>query len=194
VARVCDGSGDDCILHLRFLSFYGSQQRALAAACEAGQRLRIFGEIRHGFLGLEMVHPRYRIVTADEALPQALTPVYPTTAGVGQGTPAPLITRAVANADLAELLDADWCGSHSLPPFAERRFPAACAAARQCLRPRSRIAQCHPAWRRIKFDELLAQQISLRRAYLARRCQGAPVLAASGALGASGSKRRCRSP
>jgi ATP-dependent DNA helicase RecG len=181
VARVCDGSGDDCILHLRFLSFYGSQQRALAAACEAGQRLRIFGEIRHGFLGLEMVHPRYRIVTADEALPQALTPVYPTTAGVGQGTLRRLITRAVANADLAELLDADWCGSHSLPPFASavsllHAPPLAVPAA--ALENR-----CHPAWRRIKFDELLAQQISLRRAYLARRCQGAPVLAASGALG-----------
>jgi ATP-dependent DNA helicase RecG len=180
VLRVSDGGGDDCILHLRFLSFYGSQQRALAAACEAGQRLRLFGEIRQGFLGLEMVHPRYRIVAADEALPQALTPVYPTTAGVGQGTLRRLITRAVGKADLAELLDADWCGRHSLPPFASAISllhappPAVSAAALE--------SRCHPAWRRIKFDELLAQQISLRRAYLARRCQGAPVLAASAAL------------
>ena len=30
----------------------------------------------------------------------------------------------------------------------------------------------HPAWRRVKFDEVLAQQLSLRRAYLARREQG----------------------
>jgi ATP-dependent DNA helicase RecG len=44
-------------------------------------------------------------------------------------------------------------------------------------------ARNHPAWRRVKFDEVLAQQLSLRRAYLARREQGAPVLAAQDDLG-----------
>ncbi|HOI52499.1 MAG TPA: ATP-dependent DNA helicase RecG, partial [Azonexus sp.] len=45
-------------------------------------------------------------------------------------------------------------------------------------------ARNHPAWRRVKFDEVLAQQLSLRRAYLARREQGAPVLVAQDDLGA----------
>ena len=81
VARVSDANGDDSILFLRFLNFYGSQTKALAAARDRGLRLRIFGEIRSGFLGPEMVHPRYRVLADDEALPQSLTPVYPTTAG-----------------------------------------------------------------------------------------------------------------
>jgi len=38
------------------------------------------------------------------------------------------------------------------------------------------------SWRRIRFDELLAEQISLRRAYIARRARGAPALPGSGKL------------
>ncbi|MGN6390066.1 MAG: ATP-dependent DNA helicase RecG, partial [Burkholderiaceae bacterium] len=40
----------------------------------------------------------------------------------------------------------------------------------------------HPAWNRMKFDELLAQQLSLKRAQAARRAKGAPALATVGAL------------
>jgi ATP-dependent DNA helicase RecG len=39
-----------------------------------------------------------------------------------------------------------------------------------------------PYWQRIAFDELLAQQLSLRQAYAARRARGAPVLAGDGTL------------
>jgi ATP-dependent DNA helicase RecG len=185
VARVSDASGERSILDLRFLSFYGSQQRALEVARDQGRRLRIFGEIRRGLHGREMVHPRYRILAEAEAeaeaLPQSLTPVYPTTAGLTQSALRKLIGGALRDADLAEVLDAAWCERHLLPPLATSvallhgpppELPAA------ALQTRS-----HPAWRRIKFDELLAQQLSLRRAYLARRTRGAPVLLAAGELG-----------
>jgi ATP-dependent DNA helicase RecG len=46
------------LLYLRFLNFYGSQLKQMAI----GKRLRLFGEVRQGFFGAEMVHPRYRIV------------------------------------------------------------------------------------------------------------------------------------
>ena len=109
VATVADASGE---LTLRFLNFYGSQTKQLEKARDDGRRLRIFGEIRHGFLGAEMVHPRYRVVAENEALPQSLTPVYPTTAGVSQNALRKLIPPALAQADLSELLDADWCRRH----------------------------------------------------------------------------------
>ena len=48
--------------------------------------------------------------------------------------------------------------------------------------PEALAARRHPAWQRIKFDELLAQQISLRKAYAARRQRNAPRLAPSGEL------------
>jgi ATP-dependent DNA helicase RecG len=177
VARVADASGE---LVLRFLNFYGSQTKQLERARDEGRRLRLFGEIRHGFLGAEMVHPRYRLVAEGEALPQSLTPVYPTTAGVSQNALRKLILPALLDADLSELLDPHWCREHELPAFE--------AAVRLLHAPPPGVPEAalqqrtHPAWRRIKFDEVLAQQLSLRRAYLARRQKGAPRLQGPGLL------------
>lgn len=178
VARVTDGTGE---LVLRFLNFYGSQLKQLEQARDDGKLLRIFGELRRGFLGDEMVHPRYRVVSAETPLPTSLTPVYPTTAGVSQAALRKLIAAALATAGLDDSLDAAWCRRHDLMPFA--------AAVRLLHAPPPDVAEfalqnrSHPAWRRVKFDEVLAQQLSLRRAYLARRQKGAPVLKAHGSLG-----------
>ena len=188
VARVSDAGGEGSTLFLRFLSFYGSQKSGLEAARDAGRRLRIFGEIRDGFLGREMVHPRYRFLSDDEnegnndvdALPPSLTPVYPSTAGLAQGTLRRLIARALRAADLAELLADGWREQHALPSL-----PAAVAFLHSpppAVEESALQARAHPAWRRIKFDELLAQQLALRRLSLARRRQGAPVLAVAGEL------------
>ncbi|MBX3679281.1 ATP-dependent DNA helicase RecG [Cognatazoarcus halotolerans] len=173
VARVEDASGG---LVLRFLNFYPSLQKQLVP----GAWLRIFGEVRDGFFGAEMIHPRLRVVSEDEPLPDSLTPIYPTTAGLAQSALRKLIDRQLRVDRVAEPLppmllerlglmgfDAALRTLHHPPPDAD---PAA-------LEDRS-----HPAWQRIKFDEVLAQQISLRRAYAARRQRNAPQLVATGAL------------
>ncbi len=173
VARVRDASGT---LVARWLHFYPSQQKQLAV----GRRVRLFGEVRGGFFGDEMVHPRVHPVAEGEGLPEALTPVYPTTAGVGQATLRKLIDRALASEPLDDGLPEALRRRLDLPAFADAlrllhhpppEVPASVLEDRQ-----------HPAWRRIKFEELLAQQISLRRAYLARRAKSAPRLAGGGRL------------
>ena len=79
LCRIADGSG---FLTLRFFHFSTSQQQGLAR----GHRIRCFGEVRRGPLGLEMVHPEYRrVFDTDAALEESLTPVYPATEGVSQG-------------------------------------------------------------------------------------------------------------
>ena len=176
VVRVGDGSGT---LVARWLNFYPSQQKQLAT----GRRVRLFGEVRGGFFGDEMVHPRVRSVEAGEALPDALTPVYPTTAGVGQATLRKLIDRALQTEALDELLPQDWLHRLDLPGFAESlralHHPAPDAD------PHALESREHPAWRRMKFEELLVQQLSLRRAYLARRARAAVALPARGQLTAA---------
>ena len=177
VARVSDTSGE---LFLRFLNFYGSQIKQLETARDEGRKLRLFGEVRDGFFGLEIVHPRYRVIAENEALPQSLTPVYPTTAGVSQRLLRKLIAPALAGENLVELLDPRWCQKNALPAFAEALHllhappPGTPEAPLQ--------ERTHPAWCRIKFDEVLAQQLSLRRAYVARRKKGAPQLTVAGQL------------
>ena len=171
VVRAADASGE---ITLRFLNFYGSQLKQFESLLDGGKCLRLFGETRSGFFGVEMVHPRYRVVGADEPLPLALTPVYPTTAGVSQSALRRLIAAALNAVDLDDpvdlaplLLSQAVSTLHTPPPGVN--------GAQLALEQR-------PAWRRIKFDELLAQQISLRRAYLTRREQGAPPLKATGAV------------
>ena len=78
LVKLRDDAGDELVL--RFLNFYGSQVKQMAI----GARLRVRGDVRGGFFGMEMVHPAVRVVDEDTPLPQALTPVYPSTAGVTQ--------------------------------------------------------------------------------------------------------------
>jgi ATP-dependent DNA helicase RecG len=142
--------------------------------------VRLFGEVRPGFFGGEMVHPRYRVVHGPEPLPTSLTPVYPTTAGVSQQVLRQLIDGALARADLSETLPEALRAQQGLEPFA--------AAVLTLHRPPPELdaealaTRTHPAWRRMQFDELLGQQLSMRLHYRARRRQRAPVLAAVGGL------------
>ena len=73
---VVDDGSDICTL--RFFSFYPSQQKALAV----GARLRLRGEVKGGFMGRTMMHPSFHMAGGE--LPNALTPVYPTSAGLPQ--------------------------------------------------------------------------------------------------------------
>ncbi|MBR4877059.1 MAG: ATP-dependent DNA helicase RecG, partial [Rhodocyclaceae bacterium] len=89
IAQLRDDTGT---LHARWLNFYPSLPPRLAP----GARFRFFGEIRAGFSGIEMVHPRLSTVRAEEApLPACLTPVYPTTAGLAQSALRKLILAAL---------------------------------------------------------------------------------------------------
>jgi len=175
IVRAADDSGE---ITLRFFSYYPSQQAALAV----GSRIRAFGEVRGGFFGLEMVHPRFHKIADDTPLPTEMTPVYPSTAGVANSALLKLVSKALSVLDLAD----------TLPPAIRQRLklPGLARSLQFLHRPPpgtdldSLHARHHPAWRRVKFDEVLAQQLSLRRAYLARREQGAPVLVAQDDLGA----------
>ena len=173
VVRVRDESSS---LTLRFLNFYPSQQKAL----QPGARLRVFGALRNGILGDEIIHPRFHVLGQHAPLPDRLTPVYPTTAGLGQGTLRRLIDRALARVDIVDTLPDALREKLHLPDF-----PSAIrllhAPPPECVQSQLE-SRDHPAWRRVQFDELLAQQLSLRQAYAARRARGAPVLAASGLL------------
>jgi ATP-dependent DNA helicase RecG len=156
---------------MRFFNFYPSQKNALAP----GAKVRVMGEIRQGFFGAEMVHPRFRVVRTESPLPQALTPVYPTTAGLGQEVLRKLAARALAQADLVDALPQAMIKKLKLLPLDEAirvlHNPAPDVDAQALL------DGTHAAWRRVKFDELLAQQLSMRLHYERRnRVRAHPLL------------------
>ena len=167
VVRAADASGE---VMLRFVHFYPSQQKQMAA----GARLRIFGELRDGFFGAEMIHPRIRPVAAGEPLPESLTPIYPTTAGLAQSALRKIIAGALRHNGMRDELPEALRRNLNLPALPD----ALCMlhAPPPSLSILDIEDRGHPAWQRIKLDELLAQQISLRRAYAARRAKNAASL------------------
>lgn len=163
-------------LTLRFLNFYGSQAVQMAE----GKRLRIRGEIRHGFFGCEMVHPVVKTVQEGDVLPQALTPVYPAGEGLSQTLLRKAITSALTRFDFSDTLPDALRNTLQLIPFEQairllHNPPPDCDEY-------ALMERTHPAWTRVKFDELLAQQLSMKRAQVARRQQGAPSLSMEGSL------------
>ena len=168
VVTIADDSGD---LVMRFLHFYSSQQKTLAA----GKRVRVRGEARGGFFGLEMVHPAFKVVTADTPLPTALTPVYPSTVQLSQAFLRKAVAAGRKRANLDEHLPAGIVppGLPTLREAIARLHEPAPGLDAAALEDRS-----HPAWQRLKFDELLAQQLSQLLAKRERERQRAPPLVA----------------
>jgi ATP-dependent DNA helicase RecG len=168
LVRVDDGSGE---LLLRLLHFYPSTQKTLAP----GTLVRVKGELRAGFFGREMVHPEFRAVQPETPLPAGLTPVYPSSAQLPQAYLRKCVAAALARAPLHELLP-------------EGTVPAGLPALREAVQflhnppPGTSLEALeqrqHPAWQRLKLDELLAQQLAQAQARAERARLRAPVLAA----------------
>ena len=169
IVRIHDGTDD---LVLRFLHFYASTQKLLAV----GQRVRVRGEARGGLFGLEMVHPNVKRVDADTPLPSALTPVYPSSAQLPQAYLRKAVTSALVRADLSELLPAGVApvGLMALREALNFLHHPDAQTRLETLEDRN-----HPAWQRLKFDELLAQQLSQLQAKRERARQHAPAFGLS---------------
>ncbi|WP_286296432.1 ATP-dependent DNA helicase RecG [Polynucleobacter sp. TUM22923] len=163
-------------LGLRFLNFYPSQQKQMAV----GSHIRVRGEVRDGFLGAEMVHPIVRAVTADAPLSACLTPVYPASAGLSQTIIRKAVLKALQDPSLKESLAEFLPASLTSEILPTRDWPPLQEAITYLHQPpadantQSLLERTHPAWRRVQFEELLAQQISLKRAHAIRRERRAP--------------------
>ncbi|MBT9491963.1 MAG: ATP-dependent DNA helicase RecG [Paucibacter sp.] len=170
LVRMTDESGAELLL--RFIHFYPSHQKTMAI----GARIRVRGELRHGFFGREMVHPTFKAVAEGAALATALTPVYPASNGLPQTYLRRAVASGLSRADLNELLPAGV-------------VPPTLPALRDALNflhhppPQARLMtledHSHPAWQRLKFEELLAQQISQMQAQRERALLKAPALQAN---------------
>lgn len=152
-----DASGHS--IGLRFFHFHPSQARQF----KRGEFVRAFGELRNGMNGLEMVHPQYQIFAQTApALDDTLTPVYPTTEGLGQASLVKLIKQAITllkQYPLAEGLDLDWLKTQQLPPINQALLTL------HQPQPDDDLAQIkqfeHPAQQRLIVEELITQQVSL---------------------------------
>ncbi|HYD77382.1 ATP-dependent DNA helicase RecG [Ramlibacter sp.] len=173
VVTIDDGTGA-CVL--RFFSFYPSQQKALAV----GNRILARGELKDSLYGRQMVHPVCK--PAGGTLPQALTPVYPTVAALPQAYLRKAVLSGLARADLSETIPEPLSPQLGLQPAWTLR------EALEFLHhpgPDTSLAtledHSHPAWQRLKAEELLAQQLSQLQSKRERDRLHAPALRARAA-------------
>ncbi|OYT91384.1 MAG: ATP-dependent DNA helicase RecG [Burkholderiales bacterium PBB3] len=172
VVTVDDGS-DTCTL--RFFSFYPSQQKALAE----GNRIRARGEVKGGFLGRTMLHPAFK--TAGGELPAALTPIYPTVAGLPQPYLRKAVLAGLARADLSDTfapgdLETLNKGIGHHPVWTLRQALLFLHHPTPDVSLDTLSDHTHPAWQRLKAEELLAQQLSQLQSRRERAALRAPAL------------------
>jgi ATP-dependent DNA helicase RecG len=175
LVEVSDATGSAV---LRFLHFKDAQKNAYVP----GHKIRVLGESRRSLAGLEFIHPRTRSgwLSPEQIGQQPLLPVYPTTAGVSQLTLRRAIARALVSALPSEWLPHKILAAHRLMPLdqAMRLIHQPPADAESTGVMRQLMDREGPAWDRIRFDELLAQQVAMRRARGLRETERAAPLGA----------------
>ncbi|MCP4411687.1 MAG: ATP-dependent DNA helicase RecG, partial [Gammaproteobacteria bacterium] len=161
LCRMRDDSGS---IDLRFFNFYPNQVKQLTG----GTKVRCFGEIRRGRQGLEMIHPEYSVIYENTAVlnQNTLTPIYPTTEGLGQASLRRLVTQALAmlnSSNLRELIERHLLTAMNLPAMplidALHFIHNPDADADQLLLEQGH----HPCQQRLVLEELLAHQLAMQK-------------------------------
>ncbi len=172
ICELKDASG---YIILRFFHFNAEQMRHLSV----GTGLRCFGEVRHGYQGLEIIHPEYLHLTPGRALDvdDHLTPIYPSTEGISQ-----FQWRRLSDQALALLAQGAVLGDHLLPMHDKFSLPYLSEALHYVHRPPPNadrlqlLAGVHPMQQRLALEELLAHQLGLSRLRRALQSMQAPKL------------------
>lgn len=160
IASVSDGTAN---IEIRFLHFYPKMRERF----KSGTLLRLSGQVQQQPVqfggGLQMLHPKIKEpITDTSELPSTLTPVYPAGEHITQTWLRKRIDRAMLDVDLTDIVPASFTQSLSLPTLRDAlkslHHPSPGADYEAYSERRT------PEWRRLKFDELLAQQLTLRYA------------------------------
>ena len=180
LVSVEDGTGR---VLLRFFYFNKSQRENLGS----GVKIRCFGEIRRGLKGPEMVHPEYEILhdQEDTKVEDHLTPIYATTEGLHQ-----LSLRRLTSQALQWVTENDEPTLDLLhtPPTIDGQTVSIVEALKFVHRPppeadtEALSSGKHVMQRRLAFEELLAQQLSLSKLRLQMQKHDAVAMKPKGEL------------
>lgn len=166
IVKIRDSGGS---AELRFFHFNTSQQQQL----KPGLMIRCFGQVRLSRSGIQFIHPEYKVFAPGQVLPveEYLTPIYPTTEGISQKLLQSLVQQAIALLQpiqqSLEILPAIILQQLQFAPLIDSlqqvHFPTP-----ECY---AKILNegIHPAQRRLAFEELLAQHLSLKQKYLLQK-------------------------
>lgn len=179
--RVWIEDGDTNLL-LRWLHFYPGLQQKLGE----GTRIQVSGQIRQGFGTFEMVHPTVKIAPAgavgepletigstQSRTDAVLEPVYPSTGQLKQSDWHRWMKK-LPPACFVDTLPTALCKEYKLMAWSKALHTLHGKAKPEELYDLN--LRTHPAWTRVKVDELLAQQLLMREYRQQRTQEKATVL------------------
>lgn len=170
------------LIKLRFFHFNRQQVNAMNnSAC-----IHAFGEVREFNGRLEMIHPEYQLLEdeSEYQVKETLTPIYPVTQGLTQTRLRQLVTMALSRCE-NDLHQLEWMDEQQLHDF---KFPNLGFAIKLLHNPPPDTSLHamemgeHPALKRLVFDELLAQRLSMQFARQSRKALMAPAISAENNL------------
>ena len=165
---------------MRLFYFSKAQEKAF----KKGAWLQCVGDVRFGVKKFELVHPEYSVLAERPTEPKekTLTPVYPTTEGIGQVVWRKLTEQALDNAlpIVQELLPESITSQYGFDSLQEAlktlHRPPVNTSMEQMQAANSKAHQ------RLIFEELLAQHLSLRMVKQNRGTENATALHGIGDL------------
>ena len=149
-------------MQIRFLHYYPSQIKQL----ESAGLVRFYGDVRQQTNYKEMIHPEYYIVNDSTELSKNLTPIYSTTKGLSQNMIRKLIKNHIESATQDKLFKELF-----LNFYEKYNFPSFMDSISFLHEPPKikfkDIEAVHNSkfYKRLIYDELLAQQLFLRKQY-----------------------------
>jgi len=159
ILYVSDETGE---MQIRFLHYYPSQIKQFKSV----DMVRFYGEVRYQSGYIEMIHPEYSQVSVTTPLPKNLTPIYSVTKGLSQGMLRKLIRKHIDYVSQKKIyldLFPDFYKKYDYPSF-----EYAISYLHEPLKIEAKDifdVQSSKFYKRLVYDELLAQQLFLRRQY-----------------------------
>jgi len=172
VCKVSDGTG---LLDIRLFYFSMAQKNQF----KRGQYVQCYGLVNRIGRNYSMIHPQIRYLRDRDTplLEEGLSPVYPTAEGLQQRTLAKIIEQALK-------LSEQYPVTELLPETirTQQQMPALVDALKLLHHPPLELSLTalhqgdNPLLRRLAFEELLAQQLVLRRIRSQHQSQSAPSI------------------
>lgn len=165
LVRVDDGSS---IITLMFFHFYQSY----AAQYAIGKVIRAHGEIKADYFGNKtIIHPKIQSVQEETRLSNTFTPIYPTTNGLANSAIIKLIEDLFEQNIIPETLPRDILTKYKLLPL-----PQAILTLHKLTPKQFTEKKQDNALNRLKFDELIAQQLLMQKIYIQKHKNNSPIL------------------
>lgn len=165
IVKIADGDGFISLLFFHFFPNYASQYKI-------GKRIRAFGEVKQDHFGNKtIIHPKIQTVNEEVKLSNTFTPIYPTTNGLNNQTIIQLVEDLFNANIISETLPQNIIDRYKLLGLAQ-----ALLALHKLTPLQFKQKYQEKALARLKFDELLAQQLLMHKVYVKKHANPAPQL------------------